>query len=93
MLLIGGLTTLALVSTGTQPPTVPVPLVLGVKESGASAILKASGLQPEIVIVRHGQAGIVVTQTPAAGARVARRLDRPTRSRPPRMTQTRRIVR
>jgi hypothetical protein len=86
VLLVGGLTTLALVSTGTHTSTPPVTtvgpppqrktvslsLVVGLKESRASAILRASGLQFEIVRVPHHRAGVVVAQIPAAGTHVVR---------------------
>lgn len=75
VLLIGGLTTLALVTTGTQRAnvtSVAVPRVIGLKESGASALLRATGLRPEIAIVPRGRAGLVVTQNPAAGTHAVR---------------------
>lgn len=77
VLLVGGLTTLALALTGTlnspgHRKTVPLPLVVGVKGFQAAAILRARDLHSHIVLVRSRRAGIVVAQRPAPGALVER---------------------
>lgn len=55
---------------GQQPVGVPVPLLVGLKERQAVALVRAKRLGVAVVRVAHRPAGVVVTQAPSAGARV-----------------------
>jgi PASTA domain len=65
--------------THASPPTPPqtvavsvVPNLVGMKTSQALALARRSGLAPETRLVSAPRTGVVIAQTPAAGARLRR---------------------